>query len=76
MTSDRKAIGWRSRSVLKVIRPEEEQLAHFRVIRRTWTSFGSIPILSAHRYTSSFKVAVGTVSSICWAMSSAPALSP
>jgi hypothetical protein len=52
MTSGRKAAGWRSKSVSKVRRPREEQLAHLRFIERRRISRGVTPSRCAQAWTS------------------------
>jgi hypothetical protein len=59
----RKAADWYSSSVLKVIRPRPEQLAHLRFIGCNRTSRGCTPRRRAHASTSARKSASGTVCS-------------
>lgn len=49
--------------MLKVSLPFEEQLAHFVLIGRTWTSLASTPNFFAQALTSALKTSRGTVSS-------------
>ncbi len=52
MTTSRKDSGSESRSSLKQMRPEEDQEAHFLVIRWIWIRLGWTPIFWAQAWTS------------------------